>query len=283
MRKQSFLSGCMSAFLLVFILFFVSCQSDDDQLSDVNNLRVLPIEGQVNFRDLGGYQSQNGQYVKWKTIFRSGKCNELTDNDLFYLEKIPLKTVVDFRSDEEQAKEPDKTPESVKSYIRIPIDPGNLGGVNINEMMKNGDVEGAKSYLVIANQSFIRDFQAEYKEFFKILQQEDMSPLVFHCTAGKDRAGLAAALFLSSLGVERKTIIEDYLLTNTCTGITLSSMKTTYGDTPLAECMYYIYSVQTEYIQAAFDVIDEEYGGVERFLTNQLDVDLTRMKTLYLY
>lgn len=246
-------------------------------------LRQLPMVGQSNFRDLGGYKTQDGRRVKWGLVFRSGKCNALTDADLAYLASIPLKTVVDFRSNEEREGEPDRVPTTTVNRINYPINPGNLSSMDLMEEIKNGNVSAAKQYLVDGNRQFVTDFQAEYKSYFALLMQGDKTPLMFHCTGGKDRAGLAAALFLASLGVDRETIVEDYMLTNVLTGVTMESIKAIYGDNKMAECMYYISSVQKEYIEMALNTIDQNYGGMEKFLTQQLGVDLQKMRMLYLY
>ena len=259
------------------------CLEWSDASRAVFAARQLPMEGQPNFRDLGGYKTKEGKFVKWGMVFRSGKCNTLTEADINYLGSIPLKTVIDFRSDDERSSEPDKVPASVTTEIHYPINPGNLSSVDISEAIRNGDIEACKQYLVDGNEQFVLNFQEEYKKFFADLMSGTKAPLMFHCTAGKDRAGFASAMFLASLGVDRQTIIEDYLLTNVMTGVTIESMKEKYGDNDMAMCMYYISSVQPEYIEKAFSTIEKNYGTVENFLTKQLSVDLDKMKQLYLY
>jgi protein-tyrosine phosphatase len=263
--------------------FQVYCFRRTEGSRGMLGLRQLPISGQPNFRDMGGYKTKEGKYVKYGKVFRSGKCNNLTNADIDYLASIPLKTVIDLRSNEEKEAEPDKVPATVTSRVSIPIDGGNLGGMDVNAIIANGDVESAKILLVLGNESFVNNNQAEYKKYFEVLQNADNAPLMFHCTAGKDRAGLAAALFLSALGVDKETVISDYLLTNTFTNATLENMQAQYGKTALAECMYYVFSVQRNYIEKAFEVIDTKYGGMDSFLKNQLNVDVEKMKELYLY
>jgi len=245
--------------------------------------RQLPMQEQPNFRDLGGYRTKDGRFVKWGKVFRSGKCSELTESDLMYLSGIPLKTIVDFRTEDERASEADKVPASVVDEKHYPINPGNLGGINISEAIAQGDIESSKNYLVLVNEQLVLNQKSEYKKFFEDLMDGNKCPLMFHCTAGKDRAGFASALFLASLGVDKNTIKEDYLLTNEMTGITVEKMKQKYGDNDMAVCMYYISSVQKEYIEKAFSTIDSNYGSVDNYLVNQLNVDLNRMKELYLY
>ena len=263
--------------------FQLYCLEWSDGARAALGIRRLPLVGQSNFRDLGGYKTKDGRRVKWGLVFRSGKCNSLTDEDLAYLASIPLKTVVDFRSNEERDAEPYKVPTTTINRINFPIAPGNLSSTDIGEVIRRGDVAAAKQYLVDGNREFVTDFQAEYKSYFETLMQTDKTPLMFHCTAGKDRAGLAAALFLAALGVDRETIVEDYMLTNELTGVTLEGMKALYGDNNMAVCMYYIGSVQKEYIEMALTTIDNNYGGMEKFLTQQLGVDLDKIRKLYLY
>lgn len=245
--------------------------------------RQLPMEGQPNFRDLGGYKTSEGKFIKWGMVFRSGKCNRLTDDDIKYLATIPLMSVIDFRSDEEKNSEPDKVPSTVNAEIHYPINPGNLSTVDIANAISNGDTEACQQYLIDANEQLVLNFQDEYKRFFADLMDGGKTPLMFHCTAGKDRAGFASAMFLASLGVDRETIIQDYLLTNEMTGVTIESMKEKYGDNDMAVCMYYINSVQKEYIEKAFSTIQKNYGTVDNYLTQQLGVDISKMKSLYLY
>jgi len=132
------------------------------------------------------------------------------------------------------------------------------------------------SLLVEGNKYFITHNQKQYREFFQILMEEENTPLLFHCSAGKDRTGLGAALFLSALGVNREVIYQDYLLTNEC-------LKDKYAvlieSVPL---LAPILEARLEYIQAAFDIIDSEYGGTESYLTHYLDADLEKMRSIYL-
>lgn len=245
--------------------------------------RQLPIKGQPNFRDLGGYKTKEGRYIKWGLVFRSGKCNSLTSADISYLATTNLKTVIDLRSNEERSSEPDKLPNTVVSQKHLPIDPGNLSTVDVYQAIATGNTVACRQYLIDANESLVLNFQNEYKAFFEILMDKQNAPVMFHCTAGKDRAGFGSAMFLAALGVDKETIINDYLLTNTCAGVTLESMKAQYGDTDMAVCMYYIYSVQREYIEKAFSTIEAKYGSVDKYLTDQLKVDVKKMKDLYLY
>ena len=102
-------------------------------------------------------------------------------------------------------------------------------------------------------------------------------PALFHCTAGKDRTGFAAALVLLALGVPRETVLEDYLLTNryrerfdrrVLRWVPLASLFRTR-----AEDMRPLLEARPEYLEAAFQVMEEEYGGVDGYLERGLGVD----------
>lgn len=231
--------------------------------------RILPIEGAYNVRDMGGYPAADNKTVKWRTVIRSGDLNHLTDSDLNYLNAIPLKVFIDFRDTDEIELAPDKTPSSLEKQLFLPIETGDI--IQLQKVTP----ELAETALIDANKYFVRHNQDTYKEFFSILMKEDNSPLLFHCSAGKDRAGFGAALFLASLGVDRETIIEDYLLTNEC-------LKDKYTDIiTQMPALKPLFEVREEYIRAAFEVIDSEYGGIDSYLTNQLQVDLKKMRALY--
>ncbi|NDW09940.1 tyrosine-protein phosphatase [Dysgonomonas sp. 520] len=234
--------------------------------------RHLPMTGGYNFRDLGGFKTKDGKYVKWGKVFRSDDLHHLTDQDLQYLASIPVVTIVDFRSDEEIEPAPDKNPPSVKNNFALSISPGNVidfmtTSKPAEELMKDLNVQLVTDSLYIA----------QYKEFFYLLQNKDDVPLMFHCSAGKDRTGMGAALFLYSLGVDEKTIMEDYMMSN----VYLGDKYAEYIEkNPNLKSLF---EVRAEYIGAAMDQIKKDHGSVEKYLTDVLGVDLPKMREMYLY
>ncbi len=232
--------------------------------------RVLPVEGAYNVRDLGGYFAAGGKTVKWKKVFRSGDLNQLTEDDLKFFAQIPIKTYIDFRDANEIQVAPDKTPASLLHHFFIAIETGNI----IDFQKITPDL--TPFLLIEGNKYFVTHNQKQYREFFQILMNKENVPLLFHCSAGKDRAGFGAALFLSALGVDRETIYEDYLLTNTCLQDKYASLIESIPFlAPLMEA-------RREYLQAAFDIIDTEYGGIENYLIHHLNVDLEKIRNIYL-
>lgn len=177
--------------------------------------RHLPMAQGYNFRDLGGYRTVDGKYIKWGKVFRSDDLHDLSSEDLHYLSAIPIVSIVDFRSEEEISLQPDKKPMSTKEIYKFSITPGNLMDVvrNNTDKISAGEID---SLMMDMNRLLVSDSScvSQYKRFFSLLQNDMDVPLLFHCTAGKDRTGMGSALFLSALGVDEQTIVKDYLLSN---------------------------------------------------------------------
>lgn len=180
--------------------------------------RMLDLEGGVNFRELGGYSTVDGKHVKWQKILRSGNMTDLTDNDLEYLTDYGLRIDVDFRSPAETEYYADRYPEKA-AYVNLPVYPfskqlfKNLGIVNYMKMKIDDQNFADQSYIQMLVDKHAR---MAYQKMFELLLANDKpnQSLVFHCSAGKDRTGVAAFLILSALRVKPEEILNDYLLTN---------------------------------------------------------------------
>ena len=238
--------------------------------------KLLPITGGFNFRDLGGTKTKDGRYVKWGKIIRSDELKDLTDADLNYLSSIPLISIVDFRTQQEINTFPDKVPASVSNQYQLSVQPGNLSGLSDFKTISVAQLDSAMMYM---NTQLVTDSSSigQYKKFFGILQEEKNSPLLFHCTAGKDRTGMGAALILFALGADEEVVMNDYLDSN-------PYMKEKYAtEIKNYPIMEEILTVKREFLQAGIDQIKKEYGSVETYLKDVLLVDTDKMKELYLY
>lgn len=236
----------------------------------------LPMTGGYNFRDMGGICTTEGKYIKWGKILRSDDLHNLTSQDLAYLASVPLVSIVDFRTAQEMQQAPDKAPSSVKYEYPYSITPGNLNPSNFKVDASESDMMDMMKQMNIA---LVKDSSSLkiYKDFFRILQEEDKAPLMFHCSAGKDRTGMAAALVLYALGVDDVTILEDYLLSN----VYLDDKYAEYKKE--APSMKPLFEVNAGYLQSGINYIKEEYGSVENFLKKELDVDIKKFREMYLY
>lgn len=238
--------------------------------------RHLPMTGGYNFRDLGGIKTKDGKFVKWGKILRSDDLNKLTDADLNYISSVPLTTIVDFRSKEEINATPDKLPNSINEDFQLSITPGNLmAAAHITDL----DSTQVDSLMMQLNVLLVSDSSsiAQYKKFFELLQNEKEVPLMFHCSAGKDRTGMGAALVLFSLGVDEEVIFNDYLASN----YYLADKYSKYiNENPNLKAFF---EVKREFLKSGIDYMIQEYGSVDNYLAKVLNVDLAKMKEMYLY
>lgn len=235
--------------------------------------RCVPMEGAPNFRDLGGYVGEGGRRVRWGVVYRSDDLNDLTDGDVGILEGLGIRTVVDFRTGHEAESWPDRVPAGVGGSINIPIDAGRVMG-----RFREGDLTVRKTMgiMVSVYRDLVNEHQGAYRRFFELLGDGSRLPLLFHCTAGKDRTGFGAAMFLSALGVDRETVMGDYLFSGEC-------LQRRYREgVDYSEALRPLYGVEPEFLGAAFEVIDHKYGGVEGYLADCLGVDLGKFRGMYL-
>ena len=238
--------------------------------------RMLPMEGGYNFRDLGGYRAADGRYVKWGAFIRSDELANLTESDMAYLASVPVRSVVDFRAQSEIDASPDRYPGSVENKYHLEVNPGNV----IDKMESDiGSTDAAEESMREMNRAMVSDpgVVAQYREFFRILQQEGQFPVVYHCAAGKDRTGMASALILLALGVDEDTVMHDYLLSNEYLGDKYKTYIETY---PQAAPLMV---VDRSYLQAGLDKIKELYGSYDGYLTGTLGVDIPAFRDKYLY
>lgn len=244
-------------------------------METIINNRILPVKGGYNFRDLGTIPTKCGKTVKRNLLFRTDELSNLLPEDLDLLAKLNIETVVDFRTDYERAQSVDKVPSTCKNQIHLDIIAANMDAFMAE--IKKG-ITDFKPLLLGFYRDLVLDTNAikEYATFFQILQKPENDGIIFHCTAGKDRTGVAAALILESLNVDWKYIEADYLLSN-------QFLKTKYeGYIQQNPALSDVFLVQPEYLKTTFDTIVEKYQSVENYLTSLLKVDLDLMRKIYL-
>lgn len=175
----------------------------------VSPVRIVPFEGVLNFRDLGGYETLDGRATRWGRLFRSDAMHDLTDEDLLAFRSLGLSSVVDLRSAAEVAR-----------TGRGPLELESLRFVN-SPVLSDAETEEPREESVF-DESYLARRYLQYLDVggpafivaIKEMTVEENYPLVFNCFLGKDRTGVLAALVLSCLGVDRETIVADYALTH---------------------------------------------------------------------
>lgn len=256
------------------------------------SVRKLPFDGANNFRDLGGYTTSDGKTLRWGMLYRSDKLSDLSEKDEQYLEQLDIRRIVDFRSDLERSKEPNRiAPDSSIAIVNKPIaiDAAAVDQIKDRIVASDATADEMGQLLITANRQMVEDFTPVYREYLQELLNADNYPTVFHCTAGKDRTGLAAALVLSAVGVPHETVMQDYLATNIYTAEYIDKMVMLIKAGSLfranSEAVRALFAVDERYLEEAFSAIDEHYGSLDNYLTTGLGLgaaERARLRALLL-
>ena len=255
----------------------------------MNKERILKFENITNFRDVGGYTTQYGRSVKWGKLYRSGNFSKATISDLEQLDVLGLSKVIDFRSEMEKTHSPNRLPNALQDkVVEIPItDQQNVDMIrSLHEGFTTGifmtDEFSYHQFMIETYERFVIDYLPEFSKFFREILANKGAPLVWHCTAGKDRTGVAGVYVLMSLGVDRETAIQDYLLSVKFADSWLHFMTkmTKRIGWKAANKFQGMRLVQREWIEKALQLIEQEWGDFETFRRDGLGVNDTEMEQL---
>jgi len=250
--------------------------------------RVLPLQGGRNFRDMGGYPTEDGRMVRWGRLYRSGSLAGLTAADYAHLAGLKIAVVCDFRSSSERTAEP-----TLWAGSDVPVIHARdyeMSSRHVRPAL--GDPNRTPDSLRQAMHGFYRDLPYDHSECYARMFGELLAgrtPLVFNCSAGKDRTGVAAALIFSALGVPREHILQDYSLSEQL--VNYDALAGGEGVAETATGFSALRKVPKEirapllrsdpaYLAAALDEIDRREGSVAGFLKSQLDVGREETETL---
>ena len=240
----------------------------------------IPLQSLPNTRDLGSIMTEDGRHILPRKLLRSGSLYHmsLADQDTLKRE-YNLTTVIDFRTGFEREEKPDTQLPYVE-YYHIPIfDEETLGITQEANTMKNmaTKVKNADDFLIRQYESMITDEYSlrQYARFMDVLLRQRDGAVLWHCSAGKDRAGVATALLMCVLGVSKEDVIEDYMKTNTYMESEYEHMvrileTKTIVDKKMLQSIEMMFKVKEVYLESVFKKIDQEYGSVEKFLRRGL-------------
>ncbi len=247
-------------------------------------VRFLPLEGGCNFRDIGGYRTNDRRTIRWGCVFRAGVLSYLTETDREKLTRLGVRAICDLRRAEERAKEPTRWP---AGHIQ-PLCFEDEGGVPGAAALSRAEwtIAGVHAAMNAVYRDLPRWMEARLRGFFRCLLQ-GRTPIVVHCAEGKDRTGMAVAVLLSALGVSRDSVVEDYLLSNEAVNYEnfiairnksgLGVAHTANAKRRLVsipdEVRAEIFKADADYLHAAFDEIDVKYGGMDAYLAKALGID----------
>lgn len=279
----------------------------EESVKDDNN--QVTMEGQTlglaeveNARQLGGYYTEDGRRIKSNMLLRSAKLVKATDEDIKKLtQDYNLGTIVDFRTTDEIADAPDPEIKGVKNeQIRV-LDEDNANDSNsaamtqiygkdpvsgLIEMVKNGTLSDDMYVTIIKSETA----QKGFSEFFKVLlNNEEEKAVLWHCTGGKDRAGTAAVLVLSALGVDEKTILDDFALTNEFYKGKIEYMGNEAAkqtdDQTIIEGVKTLSGVSRSFMEKMINTLNEEYGSVQNYIVEELGItqdEIIKLQNMYL-
>lgn len=269
--------------------------------------RVLPLKKAINVRDMGGYRTKDGKYTKWGLLYRGDQLSKLESEDVDLLERIGLKTIVDYRSAHERSINPNKSITTVKNVVHC--DPSSsfseaaANAADLNEeniklvrQLENGEVN--PKYINGKGENVIEDYRqtvtseaakVAYEKFLKTCADTEKPPLIHHCRGGKDRTGLGSMFLLLLLGVEEEEIVKDYTLTGIIrkerNELKYSLYKElTQNEDYLAYLMAMI-ETRKEFIQASIERIYELYDTAEEYFIQHFGItkdEIEHMKEFYL-
>lgn len=254
---------------------------------DISPPRRVPLENTLNTRDLGGYTAADGRRTRWGMLYRSDSLARLNETDMALIGRLGLSTVTDFRSEEERRIAPDRLPRQTPPIIYSTVGVNNpaLDVAELNRRFLAGDLTPEELIALTDRRAYVSDpnLRAKWGQWLRDLANPGALPQMFHCTAGKDRTGYAAALLLLTLGVSREDVMRDFLLSNEYLQPRIEGGLARIAASSEAEIdpqlLRQILGVTPASLTGAFDAMEALYGSVDAYIEEGLGVDAdTRMR-----
>ncbi|HNW72989.1 MAG: tyrosine-protein phosphatase [Bacteroidales bacterium] len=241
----------------------------------------IALESQPNFRDLGGIQTNDGRKIKPGLLYRSGDLSRLDERELTMLGNLGIRAVIDFRAQREISRHPDILPKTVREVFFIHIH--DTARDHAEKLFGERNAEALRSVLTDDYVRMVRYHRHDFARFLQILLTTQHLPLVYHCAAGKDRTGLATVFLLSALGVPADRITDDYMDTNRHVSALNDKIITKINGEGLdGEMLRPLFEVRIEYLNAAMTEIGTHYGGLDLYVRQQLQADISGLREKFL-
>lgn len=227
---------------------------------------TIALEGASNVRDLGGYTGQNGRRVRAGLVFRSAALATLTEADLAIMGALGLRVMCDFRGVAERERAP--TVLVGPEIVSLPIEPS--VGAGLRDILQTKEATGEALHAVLerAYVAYAMGSNAQYRALFERLLNGG-TPLLFHCSAGKDRTGFGAALVLTALGVAWPDVVADFEATNR-----LWRRDTVHAADLPAEIKESLLRAEPALLAAAFAAAEKAYGSLDAYFEQALRLDV---------
>lgn len=256
-------------------------------------MRKIDLSYQKNVRDLGGLVGFSGKKVKEGRIYRGGFLGRVSEKDIEIINSLHLTDIVDFRSSTEFERRPDYQFEGVTFHnypsMKEDVKAEKSKTEDSNLLWFLGDNTDGFAHMYNLYPEILLDDAGlkAYTKFFELLVSKDDGVFYFHCSQGKDRAGLAAYLLEIALGVSEKDARSDYLLSNEAMESKIKNLKAMLRNEPFYNKIYEksleeVFSAKEEYLDHALEEVNKKYGSIENYIKEALKVDINRLRALYL-
>lgn len=280
--------------------YFVIEKSDK---SFVLGERTLPVEGMNNFRDMGGYETEDGRHVKWGMLYRSDHLYNATRAGIEYIKKLDIHTIIDYRSEEEVQKYPNPWINAdIVSYV---LDPAahaaelsaqftssreNEDQALINKIIEEkSEQKGStidEQYVTFVDK---KESIEAFAQMINIVANPKSPAVIQHCRGGKDRTGFGAMLLLGILGVKEEELVFDYMLTaknrETRNKIKMEGYKKLTDDPAILAYLYSLIDTKPEFITTSIRAIKDQYETIQNYAVNKMEISektIVQLKELYL-
>lgn len=237
--------------------------------------RNITFEGTRNFRDLGGITTGSG-ITRFGVVYRSERLSNLTAADAAAFRALGITTIIDMRSNDERDRAPNRLPNGLPArQIARAFLPRHTHGMI--DAINSGRCDAAQAHAMMLRQyeALALDHTADYRQILADLLIPDSVPAVFHCTSGKDRTGMVAAIILLALGASVEAVIEDYTLTQD--RIEKVDFFNAGADPGAIEI---VMAAKPDYLEAALTAMQNRYGSTERYLTEGIGLTAEQRKRL---
>ena len=261
---------------------------DNSAGGNLSEKRRLRLVGTANFRDLGGFLGSGEHTVRTGLVYRSDHLSRLTDEDHHLLLDLGLKTICDLRSEREQQRSPDRLPatDSIR-YHFLPVEDREFDPATALERLKQGDREWLSLDFVIGMyRRYLDEFGPVWGKVLTLASADINLPLVFHCTGGKDRTGICAALLLLLLGVDEDAVLADHQLSTLYNADRVQPLFDKLAALGIDREMAAPYLQATvEPLAALLEYLKHRYGTVDDYLLTRAEMQpstLSALRTLLL-
>lgn len=288
--------------ILLSMLLLTGCGKEQNVIS--KEVQTLNLNTISNARELGGYKTKDGRTVRKGVLLRTAALTDASQEELDALiNSYKLAAVIDMRASYELAEDPEPVLNGVAQYNFMIMDEQMMAqrAAAVQDVLSDPDVDPVKRMTaileagIISDQMYVEFLQGDigkagFRDFFHVLlETPEGNAVLWHCTNGKDRTGVAAMLLLGVLNVDEETIMEDFMLTNVFFEAEISAMRSQLeqyiqDETMLEEFMVAGKGVSSVYMQNAISYIKENYGDINGYVKTELgltDEDIAKLQTLY--